>query len=79
MSREETGGPDEEERKNPYFNYAKYSGLAIQMFSLIGIGIYGGIKLDEWLHLKFPAFTLALTIFSLTSAIYLAVKDFIKK
>ena len=31
-------------------NYAKYAGIVLQMALVIGIGVWGGIKLDE--HFK---------------------------
>jgi hypothetical protein len=49
------------------------------MFAIIGLGIYGGVKLDQWLHLRFPVFTVLLSIISVGAAIYTAVKDLLKK
>jgi hypothetical protein len=31
---------------NPLNSYAKYSGIAIQMFVIIGLGAYLGVRLD---------------------------------
>lgn len=70
--------PDKEKRP-PLESYARYSSLAFQMFAIIGIGIYGGVKLDEWLKIGFPVFTVLLSIISVAAAIYTAVKDLIKK
>lgn len=58
-------------------NYAKYSGIVFQMLVIIGLGVYGGIKLDEWLHTKFPVFTVVLSFLSVILAIYYVIKDFI--
>jgi predicted MFS family arabinose efflux permease len=60
-------------------DYAKYSGMAVQMVAIIVGGVLGGIQLDKWLALKFPAFTLFLTLFSVFLAIYYFIKDVIKK
>jgi hypothetical protein len=46
---------------------------------IIGAGVFGGVKIDQWLELKFPVFTLILTVFGFSTAIYIAVKDFIRK
>ena len=63
-----------------YLNaYVKYSSLAIQMGLIIGIGTFGGFELDKNTGWKFPLFTLILSIGSVVLAIYLAIKDFIKK
>lgn len=69
--------PDKQNRP-PLESYARYSSLAFQMFAIIGLGIYGGVKLDQWLHLRFPVFTVLLSIISLGAAIYTAVKDLLK-
>lgn len=45
----------------------------------MGAGTYGGVQLDKWLGLKFPIFTLALAMASVFLAIYIFIKDFIKK
>jgi len=67
------------EKRPPLESYARYSSLAFQMFAIIGLGIFGGVKLDEWLKFKFPVFTVLLSIISVAAAIYTAVKDLIKK
>ncbi|MDQ3046656.1 MAG: AtpZ/AtpI family protein [Bacteroidota bacterium] len=57
----------------------KYSAMGFQMAVIIGGGVYGGIKLDEWLKLKFPVFTLLLTLLSVFLAIYYFIRDILKK
>ena len=63
----------------PLKGYARYTNLAFQMFAIIGAGIFGGVKLDEWLNLSFPVFTLLFSILSVSAAIYSAIKDLIRK
>lgn len=70
--------PDKEKRP-PLESYARYSSLAFQMFAIIGLGIYGGYKLDQWLEIGFPVFTVLMSIISVAAAIYSAVKDLLKK
>lgn len=60
-------------------DYVKYSGMAFQMAAIIVGGVLGGIELDKWLKLKFPVFTLVLTLLSVFLAIYYFIKDIIKK
>ena len=67
------------EKRPPLESYARYSSLAFQMFAIIGFGIFGGVKLDEWLKIGFPVFTVLLSILSVAAAIYTAIKDLIKK
>jgi F0F1-type ATP synthase assembly protein I len=53
--------------------------MGIQMGAIITVGVLGGIQLDKWLHLKFPVFTLVLTLVSVFAAMYYFIKDVIKK
>ncbi len=66
-------------KKPPLNNYVKYSSIAMQMLVIILLGVYGGYKLDELLNIKFPVFTIILSLISVSLAIYVAIKDFIKK
>lgn len=59
-------------------NYAKYSSIGFQMIVIISAGAFGGYKLDEYLELNFPVFTLVLTVLAVVLAIYYSIKDFIK-
>ena len=63
----------------PPNNYARYAGMGTMMIVTIGLGTFAGVKLDKWLELKFPVFTLVLSLGSVFAAIYLAIKDFLKK
>ena len=65
-------------KKQQLNNYARYSSMAFQMMIIITIGSLGGLKLDEWLKLKFPVFTLILSLTSVAIAIYLAIKDILR-
>ena len=67
------------QKKNYLNNYAKYSGIALQMLVIILLGVWGGVKIDEWLSLKFPVFTVLLSLLSVFFAIYSVVKDLLKK
>ncbi|HLG35006.1 MAG TPA: AtpZ/AtpI family protein [Bacteroidia bacterium] len=66
-------------RKNRLDVYSRYSGMGIQMLVIIFAGTYCGIKLDEFLSLKFPAFTIMLSLLSVAVAIWFVVKDLIRK
>lgn len=69
-------------KPNPRKNlndYARYSSLAFQMMTIIGVGIFGGMKLDKYLALKRPVFTVLFSVISVILAVYYAIKDFLKK
>ena len=59
-------------------DYAKYSSLAFQMIVIILIGVVGGIKLDHWLKMTFPLFTVVLSFLAVILALYYVLKDFIR-
>lgn len=70
--------PNKQPQK-PLNDYAKYSGLAVQMAVIIGGGCYGGYKLDEHFGNKeTPIFTIILSLASIVLAMYIVLKDFIK-
>ncbi|MBN2662038.1 MAG: AtpZ/AtpI family protein [Bacteroidales bacterium] len=56
----------------------KYLNIPFQMLAIIGVGVFGGIKLDKLLKLDFPIFTVILTIFSVILSIYLVIKELLK-
>lgn len=58
--------------------YARYSNLGIQMIVVIMLGVFGGIKLDKWLQMKFPIFTVVLSFIGVILGIYIGLKDFIR-
>jgi F0F1-type ATP synthase assembly protein I len=66
------------ESKKKFDNYIRYSSLAFEMAAIMAIGVFAGYKIDEWLKLSFPFFTLGLMIFSVVGAIYHAIKNFLK-
>jgi ATP synthase protein I len=83
---EEQPTQKEKNRKNPEKNresnglkdYARYTGLGIQMVVIILITVWGGIKLDKLFLLETPVFTIILSLLGVFAAIYTAIKDFIK-
>jgi F0F1-type ATP synthase assembly protein I len=67
-----------EKKKKSLDNYTRYSSIAFQMLIIILIGVFGGIKLDKWLELNVPVFTIILSILSVILAIYTVTKDLLK-
>jgi F0F1-type ATP synthase assembly protein I len=59
-------------------NYARYSGMAVQMLVIILIGVFGGFKLDQWLNTK-PVLTVILSLASVALSIYFVTKDLLRK
>jgi F0F1-type ATP synthase assembly protein I len=65
--------------KNSLNDYVKYSSIAFQMIFIILVGVYIGIKLDEFFTNGLPIFTLFFSLLSVSLAIFYVIKDFIKK
>lgn len=63
--------------KKQFDNFIRYSSLAFEMIVIMGLGVFLGIKIDQWLNLSFPGFTLGLMILSVIGAIYHAIRKFI--
>jgi F0F1-type ATP synthase assembly protein I len=59
--------------------WMRYASMGTQIFATILIFVFAGYKIDGWLHLKFPAFTLTLSLIGVAAGIYFAVKDLLKK
>lgn len=60
-------------KDNPLHNYAYYSNIGIEMAVIIAVGVFGGIKLDNWLHLS-PLFTILLSLSGVGIAMYVMIK-----
>ncbi len=58
-------------------NYAHYSSMAIQMMAILGLGVWGGIKIDGLLNMSFPLFTVILSFAAVLLALYSVLKDFL--
>jgi Na+/H+-dicarboxylate symporter len=53
----------------------KYAGLATQLAIAIGLSLYIGLKLDDWLHFNSPIFVWLLPLLVIASVIFKIVKD----
>lgn len=75
---------DPSKKKNPrnlnkgLKEFAKYTGLAFQMAGIILVTVWGGTKLDKLTGWHTPVFTIVLSLFGVSAAIYTAIKDFLK-
>lgn len=68
----------EDEIKKETNAYVKYGGLAIQMGAIIGLSCWLGVYLDKKVENETPWWTLGLSLFGITAALYLVLKDVIK-
>ncbi len=63
----------------PFRRYGKYTGMATQMIVIILLFVYGGYRLDAYLQWKYPVFIISLSFLGVVVAIYLVVRDLLKK
>lgn len=64
--------------KKPLNNYVKYSGISFKMLVIILLCLFLGKKIDEYLILEKPIFTLILSTFGVFLSIYFIIKDLSK-
>jgi predicted MFS family arabinose efflux permease len=64
-------------QKKPLKNYARYSGIAIQMLAIIGIGTFVGTKIDGNYPNKHNIFTALLSLTSVVLSTFIAVRRII--
>jgi len=63
---------------NKYGNAMKYAALGTQMMVLLGLGVFGGMKLDEKLHTS-PLFLVVLPVVALFFSLYQLYRQLVKK
>lgn len=59
--------------------YLKYSGLAFQMLGAIGVAVWGGMKLDAYMGLRFPVFLIVFSLLSVVATLILTIKSLPKE
>lgn len=83
MAMEKTQSPkkkDPTKSSNKGLNdFARYTGMAFQMFGIIFVTAWGGSKLDRMAGNKTPVFTIILSLLGVFAALYTVLKDFIKR
>ena len=67
--------PSPNKKLKTYNSYLKYGSLGLQL--LAGIGVFGwlGYKLDQYLNLKYPVFTLVLGFAAFGGMMYLVYRS----
>ncbi|WP_296382429.1 AtpZ/AtpI family protein [Winogradskyella sp.] len=65
---------DQKDKPNPY---ARFSGIAIQMFAIIAVGTFIGVKLDENYPNEHNLYTLMLSLGSVIMSIIYVIRRII--
>lgn len=56
-------------------SFAQYSGIAFQMLGTIGLGVWAGLKLDEWQGNRRPIWTIVLSLTAIGASLYLFIRQ----
>lgn len=65
--------------KNRFDTFIRYSSLGFEMMAIIAIGTFGGYKIDQWMENDFKGFTLGLMILSVIISILYGTRNLLKK
>lgn len=57
----------------------KYATMGTQMLVIMLVFTFGGYKLDHYLGFKAPVFTVSLSLLGIFAALYLTLKDLLRK
>ena len=69
---------EQQPKKNNSLNsYAKYSSIAFQMFAIIGIGSFIGVKIDEYYGNQNKLWTIILSLSSTILAVVFVIRRII--
>ncbi|KAA5534772.1 AtpZ/AtpI family protein [Taibaiella lutea] len=63
---------------NKYGNAMKYAAVGTQMMVLLGLGVFGGMKLDEKLNTS-PLFLVVFPVVALFVSLYQLYRQLVKK
>ncbi len=72
-----TKSKDPSKKNKPRNNYLRFTGAAIQMGVVIGLGAWGGISLDKHYQTSNKVFTIILTLLGVGISLYLIIKEVI--
>ncbi|QJW88908.1 AtpZ/AtpI family protein [Spirosoma taeanense] len=56
-------------------SFVQYSGIAFQMLGTIGLGVWAGLKLDEWQDNRRPIWTIVLSLVAIGASLYLFIRQ----
>jgi F0F1-type ATP synthase assembly protein I len=63
----------------PRGNFMKYSAIGFQIMAVFALGVFLGLKTDEWLKTSKPYFTLLFSLLFAFAGLYLGLRDFLRQ
>jgi len=74
-----TNNKDQEQKTKERLNtFAQFSGVGFQMLVTIGLGVFAGVKLDEYYPNQYSAFTIILSLAAIAISLYSVIKQVTK-
>nr|WKN37678.1 AtpZ/AtpI family protein [Tunicatimonas sp. TK19036] len=58
-----------------FSTYIKYSGLAFQMIAVMGLAVWGGMRLDDHLENRFPIFVVVFGLLAFGASLYVLIRN----
>lgn len=71
--------PTPKQRPRQPRNFMKYSAIGFQIMGVFALGVFLGLKTDEWLKTKKPYFTLLFSLVFAFAGLYLGLRDFLRE
>lgn len=67
---------DQERKTKERLNtFAQFSGIGFQMLVTIGLGVFAGVKLDEYYPNQYSVFTIILSLVAIAISLYSVIKQ----
>lgn len=67
---------DQDQKPKGQLNsFARFSGIGFQMLVIIGLGVYGGLKLDEKYPNQYQTFTIICSLAGIAIALYSVIRQ----
>jgi uncharacterized YccA/Bax inhibitor family protein len=70
---------NKDDNKSSGYYLARYSGLVFEMLGIIALGTYAGHKIDTHRNAGFPLWTIVLSLLSIGIALYIVLKDLLRR
>ena len=71
--------PSQPPNKGRNGSVLRYTSMATQMGITIFLGVWGGMKLDRYFQFESPIMTLALSLLGVVLAVYIVIRDVLRK
>ncbi|MEK6479107.1 AtpZ/AtpI family protein [Catalinimonas sp. 4WD22] len=65
--------------QDQFKTYVKYSGLAFQMVAVLGVAVWGGMKLDDTMGNGFPLFTIIFALIAFSGSLIITIRSLPKE